>query len=217
MSNSALVSYTKLTNNKNSPRNAKIDRITPHCFVGQCTAKSGCDYFATTDRAVSANYVIGKDGAVGLSVEEKDRSWCSSNAANDNRAVTIECASASTDPYKMNSVVYESLIELCVDICRRNGKTKLLWLGDKDKTLAYSPADDEMVLTVHRWFANKSCPGDWLYARLPDLATRVTELLNPTVLYKVCKQVGAFASKSNAENYKAKLEAKGGKYYIVKD
>ena len=82
----------------------------------------------------------------------------------------------------MQDAVYQSLIKLCVDICRRNGKTKLLWLGDKEKTLGYTPKPDEMVLTVHRWFANKSCPGDWLYSRLGDLAEKVTELLADTPL-----------------------------------
>lgn len=77
----------------------------------------------------------------------------------------------------MTNAVYASLVNLCVDICRRNGKTKLLWLGDKAKTLVYSPKSDEMVLTVHRWFANKACPGDWLYARLGKLASEVTKKL----------------------------------------
>ena len=77
----------------------------------------------------------------------------------------------------MNNAVYASLVKLCIDICQRNGKRKLLWLGDKNKTLNYTPAADEMVLTVHRWFANKSCPGDWLYACLGDLAAKVTAAL----------------------------------------
>ena len=77
----------------------------------------------------------------------------------------------------MNSAVYATLIKLCVDICKRNGKKKLIWFGDKDKTLNYSPKSDEMILTVHRWFANKSCPGNWLYARLGDLASKVTAQL----------------------------------------
>ena len=76
----------------------------------------------------------------------------------------------------MNNAVYQKLIALCVDICKRNGKTKLIWLGDKNKTLAYEPKAGEMMLTVHRWFANKACPGDWLYNRLGDLAAAVTEL-----------------------------------------
>ena len=64
-----------------------------------------------------------------------------------------------------------------MDICQRNGKKKLLWLGDKDKTLGYTPTPDEMILTVHRWFANKSCPGNWMFARMGDLAEKVTATL----------------------------------------
>lgn len=114
-------------------------------------------------------------------VEEKNRSWCSSSAANDQRAITIECASDNTEPYAFKDVVYKRLIELCTDICRRNGKTKLLWLGDKAKTLNYTPKSDEMVLTVHRWFANKSCPGNWMYARMDGLASKVTAALGSEV------------------------------------
>lgn len=181
MSKSALVSYTRITSNKSSPRNHAIDTITPHCIVGQWTARQGCDYFATTDRKCSSNYVIGRDGDIGLSVDENDRSWCSSSATNDNRAITIECASDKAHPYTMTSAVYQSLIDLCVDICRRYGKKKLLWFGDKNKTLSYKPKPDEMVITVHRWFAQKSCPGDWLYSRLGNLANEVTKRLSGTI------------------------------------
>ena len=110
-------------------------------------------------------------------MEEKNRSWYSSSNANDQRAVTIECASDTTEPYAFRDVVYKKLITLCVDICKRNGKKKLIWFGDKDKTLNYSPKSDEMILTVHRWFANKSCPGNWMYARMGDLASKVTAQL----------------------------------------
>jgi hypothetical protein len=110
-------------------------------------------------------------------VEEKNRSWCSSSGANDQRAITIECASDTTEPYAFRDIVYQRLIELCVDICKRNGKNKLIWFGDKDKTLNYSPKNGEMILTVHRWFANKSCPGNWMYARMDDLAEKVTKAL----------------------------------------
>lgn len=177
MSNSSLVSYTKLSPNHSGQRTHSIDRITPHCVVGQLSAESICGCFTSTDRQASCNYGIGTDGRISLCVEEKNRSWCSSSNANDQRAVTIECASDMSEPYAMNSKVYASLINLCVDICKRNGKKKLLWLGDKNKTLNYAPKSDEMVLTVHRWFANKSCPGNWLYARLGDLATQVTNKL----------------------------------------
>ena len=175
--NSPLTAYTKLSPNHSGQRTHAIDRITPHCVVGQCTAESLGDWFAKSSTQASSNYGIDKDGRVGLYVEEKNRSWCSSSSANDQRAITIECASDASEPYAFRDVVYQTLIKLCVDICQRNGKKKLLWLGDKDKTLSYTPAPDEMVLTVHRWFANKSCPGNWMYARMGDLANKVTAAL----------------------------------------
>ncbi|MEQ2775527.1 N-acetylmuramoyl-L-alanine amidase [[Clostridium] innocuum] len=214
MSNSSLVSYKRLSPNHSGRRTHSIDRITPHCVVGQCSIETLGNIFAPTSRQASCNYGIGTDGRVGMYVEEKNRSWCSSSNANDQRAVTIECASDTKHPYTMNSTVYAALIKLCVDICRRNGKRKLIWLGDKNKTLNYSPKSDEMVLTVHRWFANKSCPGDWLYSRLGDLAAKVTAQLggsslgggNVSGLYRVRKswsdaksQKGAFKSLENAK------------------
>lgn len=175
--NSPLVVYTKLSPNHSGQRTHSIDRITPHCVVGQLSAESICGCFTSPDRQASCNYGIGSDGRVSLCVEEKNRSWCTSSRENDQRAVTIECASDKTHPYAFRDAVYSRLVELCVDICRRNGKKKLLWLGDKGKTLDYIPQADEMVLTVHRWFANKSCPGDWMYARMGDLASKVTAAL----------------------------------------
>ncbi|RHT19196.1 N-acetylmuramoyl-L-alanine amidase [Clostridium sp. AM32-2] len=214
--NSSLVSYTKLSPNHSGQRTHSIDRITPHCVVGQLSCESICGCFTSPSRQASCNYGIGKDGRISLCVEEKNRSWCSSSNANDQRAVTIECASDTKHPYTMNSTVYATLIKLCVDICKRNGKKKLIWLGNKKKTLNYSPKSDEMVLTVHRWFANKSCPGDWLYARLGDVAAKVTAELSgaststgtvtATGLYRVRKiwadaksQKGAFKSLENAK------------------
>ena len=180
MNNSPLVSYTKLSPNHSGQRTHVVDRITPHCVVGQCSVETLGNIFAPTSRQASCQYGIGVDGRVGMYVEEKNRSWCSSSAANDQRAITIECASDAKEPYAMTTAVYASLIKLCVDICKRYGKTKLLWFGDKDKTLAYTPKADEMVLTVHRWFANKSCPGNWLYQRMGDLAAKVTAELGGT-------------------------------------
>ena len=176
--NSKMVVYTKLSPNHSGQRTHSIDRISPHCVVGQVTAESLGNIFSKSSYKASSNYGIDKDGRVGLYVEEKNRSWCTSSNANDQRAVTIECASDTASPYRMNDAVYKTLIKLCIDICRRNGKKKLLWFGDKNKSLNYSPRSDEMVITVHRWFANKSCPGDWLYSRLGDLAKRVTEELS---------------------------------------
>ena len=222
--NSPLVVYTKLSPNHSGQRTQSIDRITPHCVVGQLSAESICGCFTSTSRQASCNYGIGTDGRVSLCVEEKNRSWCSSSNVNDQRAVTIECASDMSEPYAMNNSVYSSLVKLCIDICKRNGKKKLLWLGSKDKTLNYTPKSDEMILTVHRWFANKSCPGNWLYSRLGDLAAKVTTELsrstpsdgkNPvTQMYRVRKswsdaksQIGAYKVLDNA---KKKVDANAG-------
>ena len=217
--NSSLVSYTKLSPNHSGQRTHSIDRITPHCVVGQCSVETLGNIFLPTSRQASSNYGIGADGRVGMYVEEKNRSWCSSSSANDQRAVTIECASDTTEPYAFKDVVYNRLVELCTDICKRNGKTKLLWLGDKTKTLNYTPASDEMVLTVHRWFANKSCPGNWMYARMGDLASKVTAALGgstdditttpavqPATLYRVRKTWAD--SKSQKGAYKVLTNAK---------
>ena len=176
-SNSSLVAYTLLSPNHSGLRTEQIDRISPHCVVGQCTAEGLGDWFHKSSTKASSNYGIDKNGRIGLYVEEKNRSWCTSSNANDQRAVTIECASDKAEPYAMHQVVYDRLVDLCEDICRRNGKKKLLWFGDKNKSLNYQPKADEMLITVHRWFANKSCPGDWLYARLGDLAAKVTSRL----------------------------------------
>lgn len=174
--NSPLVDCTVKSPNHSGKRTHTLDTLTPHCVVGQLSAESigGC---FPKGREASCNYGIGYDGRVCLIVDECNRSWCSSSNANDQRAITIECASDKAAPYAMKSVVYEKLIKLCADICKRNGKTKVLWLGSKEKTLAYAPKSNEMVLTAHRWFANKSCPGDWLYSRYGDLAKRINALL----------------------------------------
>lgn len=175
-SNSPLVNCTVLSPNHSGQRTHSIDRITPHCVVGQLTAEAigGC---FPKGREASCNYGIGKDGRVCLIVEEKNRSWCSSSNANDQRAITIEVASDNKEPYAFTGAAYNKLVELCVDICKRNGKKKLLWMSDKNTALNYNPAADEMVLTVHRWFAAKSCPGDWMFARMGNLAKAVTDKL----------------------------------------
>ena len=174
MSNSQLVDYTKISPNKTSPRKHAIDTITIHCLVGQCSVETIGDIFSKKSRKASSNYGIGSDGRIGMYVEEEDRSWCSSNSSNDNRAITIECASDTTHPYAINDEVYASLIELCVDICKRNNIKELKWKADK--ALVGKP--DEQNLTVHRWFANKECPGDYIYERLGRIASDVNDRLD---------------------------------------
>lgn len=199
MSNSSLVAYTKISPNRTSPRKNAIDRISIHCVVGQCSVETLGSIFAPSSRQASSNYGVGYDGRIGMYVEEKDRSWCTSSAANDNRAVTIEVASDTYEPYKVNSAAYSGLLDLVTDICRRNGKSKLFWFGDKDKTLAYSPKSNEMVLTVHRWFANKSCPGDYLYSLHPQIVTEVNRRLS-----------GGTVNTGTAVSYQVKVTAKDG-------
>ena len=178
MSNSSLVSCNIPSPFNSGQRNHTIDRITPHCVVGQASVRNIGLWFQSPSARCSSNYGIGKDGEIGLYVDESKRSWCSSSSANDNRAVTIECASGTQEPYEMHDCVYESLIKLCADICKRNGKSRMVWIENKDKALAYVPKSNEMLVTVHRWFsAQRTCPGTWLYSRLPDLVKRVNVLL----------------------------------------
>ena len=207
-----MVDYTRISPNNSGKRTMKIDRITPHCVVGQCSVETLGRIFSSPDKKASSNYGIGSDGRVGMYVPENKRSWCSSSEENDQRAITIECASGTSAPYEMNSAVYNTLVRLCVDICKRNGKTMLLWFGDKEKTLNYSPKSNEMVLSVHRWFACKSCPGEWLYSRLDSLAKTVTYELSISDkknknTYSI--QVGKFKNKQNAEKYLTKIKKAG--------
>lgn len=195
---SPLISYTNPVPFNSGPRKHRIERITPHCVVGQCSLEALGTVFV--QRQVSANYSIGVDGRVGLYVDEDSHSWCSSNWDNDDKAVTIECASDAFAPYAFKPQVYARLVDLCVDICRRHGKTRLVWIADKDKALAYQLAPDEMLLTVHRWFASKSCPGDWMFERMGELANQVTARLNPgkpELIYRV--QEGAYRKRDGAE------------------
>lgn len=227
MSNSSLVDCTVRSPNHSGKRTHTLDTLTPHCVVGQLSAETIGACFPN-GREASCNYGIGYDGRVCLIVDECNRSWCTSSNANDQRSITIECASDKTDPYAMKQAVYEKLIKLCADICKRNGKTKVLWLGSKEKTLAYTPKSNEMVLTAHRWFANKSCPGDWLYSRYGELANRINALLGSggstgtenkpaapgSVLYYV--QSGAYKEKSNADAQAKKLKEKGFEVLVKK-
>lgn len=174
MSNSPLVDYTRISPNKNSPRNHKIDTITIHCVVGQCTVETLGNIFAPTSRQASSNYGVGTDGKIGMYVEEKDRSWCSSDAANDNRAVTIEVASGTKHPYAVNDRAFAALLDLVTDICKRNGIKKLVWSTKKADRVNHKNGCN---MTVHRDYANKSCPGDYLYNRHGEIAAEVNRRL----------------------------------------
>ena len=198
MSNSSLISMRKISPNRNSPRNHAIDTITIHCYVGQASIESMAAWLCNPQAKASANYGIGSDGRIICMVDETDRSWCSSNAANDNQAITIECASDVSDPFRVNDKVYASIIALCADICKRNGIKELKWKADP--SLIGCP--DKQNMTAHRWFANKACPGDYLYSHFSDIANKVNIQLGAAAsVYYVRKSFGNKESQIGSYTY----------------
>lgn len=172
--NSKLINYIRLSPNHSGQRNHSIDTVSIHCVVGQLSVEALGNIFSESSCQASSNYGIGYDGKIGLYVEEKNRSWCTSSASNDNRAITIEVASDTHHPYKVNDEAYKSLIKLLVDICKRNNIKELKWKADKNLIGQV----EKQNMTVHRWFANKACPGDYLYNLHGQIANEVNKQLN---------------------------------------
>jgi hypothetical protein len=169
MSNSSLVTYTRISPNRNSPRNQPITKITVHHMAGVMTVEQFGNIVANPSREMSANYAIGNDGRIGLFCPEADRSWCSSSPWNDNRAITIEVSNSAygdASGWPIGDKAYNSLIKLCVDICKRNGIKKLEFTGDKNGSL-----------TFHYMFAATACPGPWMKAHAQDLCDKVNAQL----------------------------------------
>lgn len=169
MSNSSLVTYTKISPNRTSPRNKPITKITIHhmATVNLSVEKCG-EIFQNKSRKASSNYGIGSDGKIALYVSEEDKSLCSSNSDNDNRAVTIEVANSKGEPnWEVSEKAYNALIDLCVDICQRNGIKELNWTGDKSGNL-----------TCHYMFKATACPGNYLKGKMPEIAKAVNARLN---------------------------------------
>ena len=210
MSNSPLVNYTKLAKYR-YPRKHKIDTITVHCAAGQCDVEPLGEMWWIKE--ASSNYGIGRDGRIGLYVPENERSVCSSNVSNDDRAITIEVASDAKEPCNVNPAAYSALIDLLVDVCKRNDIKSLKWCADK----SLIGQTDKQNMTVHRWFhSGKSCPGTYLYERMGKIAEDVNKRLCATEngkLYRV--QIGAFSSKENAENYLKKAKSAGFDGFVV--
>lgn len=168
MSNSSLVDVTILSPNCNSPRNNSINKITIHHMAGCLSVERCGEMFADPDRQGSSNYGIDSDGRVGLYVDEGDRAWTSSSPDNDNQAVTIEVANSEYGGgWPVSDTAYEKLIDLCTDICRRNGIDRLNFTGDATGNL-----------TMHKYFTATNCPGPYLEARFPDIAERVNARLH---------------------------------------
>ena len=174
MSNSPLICCTILSPNHSGKRKHAIDTISIHCMAGNLSVESCGNMFKNPERQASSNYGIGSDGRIALYVDEENRSWCTSSSSNDHRAITIEVANTVAEhPWPVSEAAYASLIDLCTDICKRNGIKKLLWQGDKSLVGQV----DKQNMTVHRWFANKACPGDWLYERHGEIAAEVNRRL----------------------------------------
>lgn len=166
--NSALAEYVCLSPNATSPRENKITKITIHHMAANLSLTEVGSLFSQTERKASSNYAIDSSGRIGLYVLEKDRAWSSSNSENDSRAVTIEVANDETGGmWHVSDAAYNSLIDLCVDICRRNDIKELNFTGDADGNL-----------TIHKMFdSNTQCPGPYLESRMKDIADEVNRQL----------------------------------------
>ncbi len=197
--NSPLINYKKISPNKTSPRNHKIDTITIHCMAGNLSVESCGNIFAPASRKASSNYGIGSDGRIAMYVEEKDRSWASSNAANDNRAITIEVANDGGAPdWHVSDKALNSLINLIADICKRNSIKELKWKADK----SLIGQIDKQNMTVHRWFTNKACPGNYLYNKHTFIANEVNKKLGANT---VQNNSSSTTSSTSNGTYKVKL------------
>lgn len=172
MSNSGLISYTKISPYRNSPRTHKIDCVAIHCAVGQVSVEALGQTFQT--KRASSNYGIGADGRIALYVPESDRSWCTSSNEVDQRAVTIECACDKDAPYKINEKVWDSLIKLLADVCERNGIEELKWSTSKAERVGHL---NGVNMAAHRDYAAKACPGDYIYEREGKIAAEVNAIL----------------------------------------
>jgi uncharacterized protein YraI len=178
VSNSKLATYTLLSPNCTKPRNAKIDTITPHCVAGNLSIESTLKLFVPKERKASCNYAIGTDGRIGLGVDEANRSWCSSSASNDNRAITVEIANDGGAPdWHMSDAAIEAFIRLSVDICTRYGFKGVYY--DPDKTAPHRN-NGYMRITLHRWFANKDCPGNYFISKIPYVVGEINKRMTAT-------------------------------------
>ena len=165
-SNSPLVTTTILSPNYNK-RTKPITKITIHHMAAVMNATQCGNIFKSRAKQGSSNYGIGNDGSVGLYVEEKNRAWTSGNATNDQMAVTIEVSNSKRGgDWPVGAKAYNKLIDLCVDICKRNGINQLVWTGDKNGTL-----------TCHYMFQATACPGPYLKARMANIASEVNKRL----------------------------------------
>ena len=175
---SPLTNGILLTNNCSKPRNHKVDRITPHYMCWYTDGKTCCESFLPSSRQASANYCIGKDGDIWLNVDEVNRAWTSGNGANDNRAITIECANyMDSGRYgQLPNATWNKVVLLCADIAKRYGYKRVVYTGSTN-----NPYSDGILLTMHKWFQDTDCPGIWFSNNFSRLAKEATEAINKDI------------------------------------
>lgn len=175
MGYSSLVTYKKLSPNVRSRGGATIDTVSIHCMAGNLSVQSCGNLFAQVSYRASSNYGVDSAGEIGLYVDEDYRSICTSSIANDSRAITIEVANTKAGhPWPISDAAKESLIKLLVDICQRYPTIGTLkWRADP-RLIGQVNVQN---MTVHRWFAAKACPGDFIYYMLGDIASEVNARL----------------------------------------
>lgn len=210
MSNSSLVNVTVWCAEGNythgrSGRN--IEMVALHHMAGVLSAEQCGRIFQQAGRGASANYGIGKDGEVGLYVDEYNTAWANANWDSNCKSVSIELSNSSASGnYPVSDVVLNKAIDLIADIFKRNNLGKCV----KGQNLVW-----------HSMYSNTYCPGDYIRGKLDYIVDKVNEKLglNSNVssndnLYKV--QVGAFSKKENADNLANEIKNKGIDTYIVK-
>lgn len=165
MSKSSLTDVTILTNHYSSRNGTKIDKITIHHMAGNLSVETCGNVFK--NRQASANYGIGSDGRVGCYVLEENRAWSTANPSNDKRAINIELANDGGSPeWHVSDNAINKCIDLCVDICKRNGISKLNYTGNTDGNL-----------TRHNMFMSTTCPGPYLQSKFSYIAEEVNKRL----------------------------------------
>ena len=165
LSNSTLVTFTRILPHSTRPRRGKISKITIHHAAGNLSVEAIGRVLNA--RSISTNYAVDGRGQVGMYVEEKDRSWASSSAANDHVAVTIEVANSGGAPdWPVSDIALEKTIDLCVDICQRNDIEKLDYTGGTQGNL-----------TRHNMFTRTICPGPYLQSKFSYIAEEVNRRL----------------------------------------
>lgn len=196
---SPLSSYTKLSPNKTSPRKSAIKRLTPHCVAGNLSIESclGLSNFMTArSPGASCNYAIGSDGRIGLGCIESDAAWTSDSSINDNQAITFEIANSGGAPnWLMTDLAINSFVKLAVNICRFYGFKKVHYEDKPSEITTRVQVEDwiktwekpdEMIITLHRWYAAKACPGQYFVSKIPDIVSKINfELSIELVPYQI--------------------------------